>query len=136
MKIPWNILHDISLSFDIKPDKAQSRSIYNFLHKPATLTWSFLLDSKGLSLVVELIWIISRPGQSNLRQQLINSFIHGFSHPFPPTALQSAHAQKVRDDSAGYKIDYINLEKSSLNCEWHQHCNTGLTFIPSPSPYY
>ena len=56
---------------------------------------------------------------------MINSLIH----PFPPTALPRRHAQMVRDTSFSYKIDYINLEKTSLNPEGHQNLINGSKVI-------
>ena len=56
---------------------------------------------------------------------LVHSFIHSFSEPFPPTALQRRHAQTVRDRASSYKLDYVIVTKNFLNPEGHQNPISG-----------
>ena len=47
------------------------------------------------------------------------------SQPFPPIALRRRHAQRVRDSSSSYKIDYVIVIKTFLNPEGHQNRISG-----------
>ena len=47
---------------------------------------------------------------------VINSVSQSVSDPFPLTALRRRHAQRIRDSSSSYKIDYV---KNFLNPEGH-----------------
>ena len=56
--------------------------------------------------------------------------------PFPPTALQSRHAQTVKDSSPSYKIVYIQLVKTSLHPEGQQNQSSLAQSSPSPVALY
>ena len=63
----------------------------------------------------------AKPGAASkhLCYSFIDLFIDSFIHPLVPTALHCRHAQTVRYSSSNYKIDYVIVNKSSLNPKGH-----------------
>ena len=71
---------------------------------------------------------VADPGEARAcftNSLVINEFSQSVSQsvsePFTPTALQCPHAQKFRDSSSSYKIDYVIEIKNFLNPEGHQN---------------
>ena len=58
--------------------------------------------------------------KSGVALQTLLSFIHWFTDPVVPTALQLRHAPKVWDRSSSYKIDYVIVIQNFLNLEGNQ----------------
>ena len=56
---------------------------------------------------------------------VIHSLIDQFSNPFPSTALQCRHTQKVIGRSSSYKINYVIVIKTFLNLKGHQNLISG-----------
>ena len=87
--------------------------------------WKYLrLDSGNTIKYQPLLFIVSRPEKS--QRLLYKHLCHSFSDPLVPTTLRCHHAQRVKDSSSSYKIDYVIVIKKFINPIGHQNCMAGL----------
>ena len=75
---------------------------------------------------------LADPGEArgcSINSLVIHAVSQSVTEPFPPTALWRRHAQKVRDSTSSYKIEYVIMIEDFPNPEGHKNPFSGSKFM-------
>ena len=95
---------------------------------PLAAFWKLYVTGQYNRWIGTRLSYLTDPGEArgcSKNSLVIDSSIHSFSQPFPPTALRHHHAQTVRNTTSSYKIDYVIVMKNFLIPEGHHNPISG-----------